>query len=581
MRPLFFVLYLFLVFQLPAEEVEFKARVNAETIGIDDVLIYTVTFKGIQNPPQPDVSAITDFRISQSSRSTEFRFVNGVSSYFTNFEFYLKPLKTGTLTIPPVSYSHQGQSYTTQPFRIEVVKGSRGTTPTPKKRRSAFDEDFFSSPFERKTRETVDVKLDSWISERHILKGQQILFKVLLYTRNRIESINLVSNQSFPGFWQEWFPVPRSIDGKSVEKDGKTYQVYEIRKVALFPTRSGSLSIPSFTFELSLVDQSFSFFSSPRKLVRKSPALIIHVSDLPPQARNLPVGEFRFEIENPRTTLDINDMLTLKMKIQGQGNLKTLVLPQFVSNELFSVYPAKVSRQYDYSGARFSGVLTAEVPVAFKSAGEVVLPSLEFTFFSPSKKRIVVLNSRSLPITVTGTKEKIESAMTIPSTEIVKKGEDIDYITKGSIRNHDRFFYQSGVFVFLLILPFALNLLLFLKKTVLDKILLQNRALNKKLLLNNTIKQLKNIREYGDIHMIIETYLQKKSGLGFSGLTQSNIVSFFKKHHITDYDIEAFGRIKAKSESARFSPQKHARKDIDRDVRSMISILKRIDKRIK
>lgn len=293
MRSKIFFTLLFLIFLLPAEDVEFKARVNAETIGIDDVLIYTVTFKGIQNPPQPDISGITDFRIGQSSRSTEFRFVNGVSSYFTNFEFYLIPLKTGTLTIPAVSYTHQVQSYSTQPFRIEVVKGSRSSTPAPKKNRSAFNEDFFSSPFERKTREAVDIKLDTWISESNILKGQQVLFKVLLYTRNRIESINLVSNQSFPGFWQEWFPVPRSIDGKSVERDGKTYQVYEIRQVALFPTRSGSLSIPSLTFELSLVDQTFSFFSSPRKLVKKSPALIINVSDLPPQARDLPVGEFR------------------------------------------------------------------------------------------------------------------------------------------------------------------------------------------------------------------------------------------------------------------------------------------------
>ncbi|MCK4944112.1 MAG: BatD family protein, partial [Candidatus Aminicenantes bacterium] len=263
---------------LLAGDFEFKASVNADKIGIDDVLIYTVTYKGIQDPPQPNISIIKDFRIGQSSRSTEFRFVNGVSSYFTNFEFYLIPLRTGTLTIPPVSYTHQGQQYSTQPFGIEVVKGSKGSTPAPKRRRSVFDEDFFSSPFDRKTRETVDVKMDAWISERNILKGQQVLFKVLLYTRNRIESINLVSNQSFPGFWQEWFPVPRSIDGKTVEKDGKTYQLYEIRKVALFPTSSGSLSIPSLTFELSLVDQTFSFFSSPRKLIKKSPVIIINVS---------------------------------------------------------------------------------------------------------------------------------------------------------------------------------------------------------------------------------------------------------------------------------------------------------------
>ena len=59
------------------------------------------------------------------------------------------------------------------------------------------------------------------------------------------------------------------------------------------------------------------------------------------------------------------------------------------------------------------------------------------------------------------------------------------------------------------------------------------------------------------------------------------LVAIAKKHKITDYDIEAFNRIKAQSESARFSPQKQSQKNIEKDVRSMISILKRIDKRIK
>ena len=34
------------------ENVEIKASINADKIGIDDVLIYTLTFKGIDNPTQ-------------------------------------------------------------------------------------------------------------------------------------------------------------------------------------------------------------------------------------------------------------------------------------------------------------------------------------------------------------------------------------------------------------------------------------------------------------------------------------------------------------------------------------------------
>ena len=74
-------------------DIEFKASINSDKIGIDDVLIYKIIFKGVDNPTQPDISYISDFRIIQTSKSSEYRFINGKSSFYTNFEFYLKPLK--------------------------------------------------------------------------------------------------------------------------------------------------------------------------------------------------------------------------------------------------------------------------------------------------------------------------------------------------------------------------------------------------------------------------------------------------------------------------------------------------------
>ncbi|MCK4836416.1 MAG: BatD family protein [Candidatus Aminicenantes bacterium] len=577
----FFILIIcFSVFVL-ADDIEFKAGVNADKIGIDDVLIFTVTFKGIQNPPQPDVSVIKDFRITQTSRSTEFRFVNGVSSYYTNFEFYLEPLKTGISTIPEVSYTHQGVTYRTSPFQIEVIEGSVGPPPAQKRRKSVFGENFFSSPFDRTRNQKIDVKLDTWVSEKDVIEGQQIIVKILLYTRSRIESINIVSNQSFPGFWQEWFPVPRSIDGKTVQKDGKAYQVYEIRKVALFPRKAGILDIPSLKFELSLADQSFSFFSSPRKFFRESPPLKIKVSDISSEARGLSVGEFNFEIHSQKSELDVNDILTLKLKIKGQGNLKTIVIPEFETNDFFKAYPAKITRKYDFRKSQLSGVLTGEIPIAFKTTGIISLPSLHFKYYSPDKNRVIQVSSRPVDITVTGTRENQESVVTLPKTEIIKKGEDIDFIKKGKISNQQWKFHQQRLFVFLLVFPFLINFLFVLKKTVLDRILLRSKLLNKTILMNNTIKGLKAVKDHGEIYVIVENYLQQKSGLGFSEITNENIETFFRKYRISDYDIAAFIHIKSKSESSRFSPQKKSNEDLKHDVESMISILRRIDKRIK
>lgn len=356
----FIVLFWSLLF---GADIEFKASINADKIGADDILVYTISFKGISNPPQPDISAFKDFRTTQTSQSTEFRFVNGTSSYYTNFIFYLQPLRTGTLTIPPVSYDHKGVTYKTSPFSVEVVQGSVGTRPPPRQRpRSLFDDDFFSSPFKRKQPQEIDVKLQTYTSKKSVVRGEQVIFKVLLYTRNRIESINLVSNQSIPGFWQEWYPIPRSIDGKTIEINGKQYLVYEIRKVALFPTKSGIQTIPSLKFELGLLDQSLSFFSTPRRILRESPPVKIEVAELPSDARNLPVGHFSFLISSEKKEVDVNDILTLKLKIRGRGNIKTLNIPEYKNSDFYKVYPAKISRDYNFSENRLTGVLSGEIP---------------------------------------------------------------------------------------------------------------------------------------------------------------------------------------------------------------------------
>ena len=117
---LFLIWLVLMAFQpglLPAQsgrDAELSASISADRIGIDDVLIYTVTFKGINNPQQPDVSHFKDFRTEQTSQSSEIRIVNGVASYFTNFMFYLVPTKTGKLTLPPVTYQYEGKEYKTQ-----------------------------------------------------------------------------------------------------------------------------------------------------------------------------------------------------------------------------------------------------------------------------------------------------------------------------------------------------------------------------------------------------------------------------------------------------------------------------------
>jgi hypothetical protein len=119
-----------------------------------------------------------------------------------------------------------------------------------------------------------------------------------------------------------------------------------------------------------------------------------------------------------------------------------------------------------------------------------------------------------------------------------------------------------------------------LQKTVVEKIFKKNKTLHKRILINSTIKKLVNTRDHGEIHVILETYLQKKTGLGFSEIRKDNIESLFKRANVSDYDIDSFLRIKSESESSRFSPGKKSLTDLRKEVHLLVSILIRIDRKL-
>jgi hypothetical protein len=601
-KRLFSILLAFLVVLvvsagLAAEDVEVNASISANKIGLDDTLVYTVTLKGINNPTQPDLSGFNDFRIAQTSQSTEFRFINGVSSYYTNFIYYLMPSKTGTLTLPPVTYEFQGRAYKTQTFKVEVTQGSVAPAPgqqsQPRPRvPSIFDDsdDFFRSPFRRSQPQELDIQLKAEVSKHKAVKGEPVLYRVLLYARNRIQSVNMVSNQSFPGFWQEWFPVPQTINSERGQLDGKTYQVYEIRKAVLFPTQTGAVTIPAIKFELALVDDAFSMFSGGRPIPRSTPEITLQVNELPPQALGLPVGDFSFDVIPDKKEVDVNDILTLRIKVTARkGNIKTVEIPQFESNDYYKIYPAKITRNNDFNQNNVSGTAEAEIPVSFKKTGLISFPALEFKYYNPDAGIVVTHKSSTFSINVTGVKEKQEAGVTLPQSEIIKTGEDIDFIKKGDIYHQEDFYYTTGLFNFLVAIFFIFNILFLLKLFVFDRYVAKHPALLKKRLLNRTINRLNEVKDHGEISPILEDYLKEKAGLGLSEINSYSIEALLSKHHVTDSDIKMFIRIKSASELSRFAPQNTAEtagaagaaSALTHDVNQLIEILKRIDGRIK
>jgi len=383
-------------------------------------------------------------------------------------------------------------------------------------------------------------------------------------------------------------PSPRKtrIDSEPQELNGKTYQRYVLRKAALFPSKTGEITIPSLQFEFVLGGNVRSFFPNQRAIRRATPEITIQVTDPPHHTTGLPIGNFTFDVHPKQKEIDINEILTVIINIQGSGNIKTITPPEFASTDLYKVYPAKITRNVSFNNNGVSGTVTAEIPISFKKPGLVPFPSLQFPFLKndSGEGQLITLSSNSFNIQVSGFKEEQAKNISTTQGEILREGEDIDFIKKEPIYHQESFYHKTQLFLILLLLPFIFNLLYLLKKQVFDRLFSQNTRLLQKKFLHNTLKQLEQVRGYGEISPILEKYLKEKAGLGLSAINNQTIDRLLAECQVNNQDISTFLHLKNQSESSRFAPgesSESSSRKLKQDIKTLVEILKRIDSKLK
>ncbi len=122
-----FLFYLFLFSAITFAQ-SFIATVDNNKVAENDRFQLQFTFEGKNlnalknfNPP-----SLKDFRVlSGPNQSTSMQIINGVSSSSLTLSYILMPNTTGSFTIGSASIQYEGQTLTTSPIKITIVKGSQ------------------------------------------------------------------------------------------------------------------------------------------------------------------------------------------------------------------------------------------------------------------------------------------------------------------------------------------------------------------------------------------------------------------------------------------------------------------------
>lgn len=431
------IIFLFSIGEMFSQS--FYASVNENKIADNDRLQITFTFEGKDinklknfNPP-----SFKDFRVfSGPNQSTSMQIINGVVSASISYSYILLPNTTGTFTIGSANIQYENETYKSDPVTITVIKGS----PKPKEdnNQSVSNEEIAKNLFIR----TIVDKNRAFI-------GEQVTVTYKLYTRLNIASQMSISKlPQYQGFWAEELETSQNISFQTEVIDGKQFSVGVLKRAALFPTQTGRLEVTPFELNVPVRIQKKrnpnniwdDFFGDPFgrgesiEYLAKSNKAVIEVLPLPetgkPASFKGAVGSFDFNVFLDKSETVTNEPISIKMRINGRGNIKLLDLPSFDLPTGFEKYDPKINEQISRSGI-ISGTKEAEFLFVPRIAGTREIKPIEFSYFDPSKKSYYTLKSQPFTISIKQGNENYNQNYS-DKENIKELGNDIRFIKTSS-----------------------------------------------------------------------------------------------------------------------------------------------------
>ena len=398
-------------------QVTVHAYVDKTTMGDAETLLYTVeasgNFRDLGPISAPATRSLTAVRTSPV-QSWNLSSINGRQSQTLTLQWQYRPIGTGTAYLGPTTLRLDGQSYTTDPITVEVVpQSSRGAPPT-----------WTPSPAGSPRRDVDPAPPDIFIRAETptaaAYVGEQVVVDYVLYFEPDVLPRNsrIASAWDADGFWREDLELDRYMGTSVVTLDGQTFETAPIKRLAVFPTRTGRLQIDSLDIEVDVLrarrlgppgsPRSFlhnSFGSRFERETITAPPVTVEVRPLPPDAPASfagAVGQFGLAVDADRREVEVGEPVRVTATISGSGNIATLEPPDWDAPDVFEQYPARASEQINRNTAAVRGQKTFTFTLVPRYGGRFTLPPVAWTYFEPEAGEYRTLPSDSLRLRVIG-----------------------------------------------------------------------------------------------------------------------------------------------------------------------------------
>lgn len=517
------------------------------------------------------------------SHSSSMSIINGerTSSVSYKYTYTLLARSTGTFTIPSAAITVKNKKYTSNGLSIEVLPAD-ASQPSGQQGQGGGQ-----SHSRQQSRSETEISGENLfvrtiVSKTTAYEQEAILLTYRLYSTLDVVNYSVRKMPDFKGFMKNDLEIQPQLTLENYK--GRNYATVDLYQTILFPQRGGTAEIDKADFEIilrienttsrrSIFDSFFDSYTNVSRAVT-APGVKIKVNELPaagrPMAFGGTVGNFSMNSSISAKEVKANDAVTMKITIEGAGNMRMIKTPAVKFPESFEQYDPKVSNDFKTSSSGVNGKKTVEYLFIPRHSGEFEIPSVEFCYFDIQTKTYKTLRTPVYKLNVlkgeAGSAPEAVVENYVGKEDVKQLGSDIRYIRTGNwaIQPEEEPMIGSLTSWLMYLVPLALTLLIFilLSKQAKENAnirLVKNKKANKvaRKRLKSARKLLdegKKDRFYDEVLKAVWTYLGDKMSIPVSSLNKDNVEAELKSRQVDEALISQLLAILNTCEFARYAP---------------------------
>ena len=393
-----------------AQDASVRVTAQAEPmeVTVGDAVVLTVQVQGapatvIRTPRRPAAVHLQPRQQRPDVRRTRSTQGGGLRRTVT-YSWRFRAQRAGAARIQPVTVVVRGEEYTTAPLELRVLPAS-DTAAGPTLRGPEGGA--------RASLDTRDLFVRATSTAGQAYQNEQVVVEYRLFFRPgiRLRHSRLADSWDAPGFWREELNVASRPTPRMQHAYGRQYETVVLKRVALFPTRPGTLRVDPLRIETEAQGPvqargGASLRGRFRPVQLASRTLSVRVRPLPDPAPALfdgAVGQFDMTTRVEADSAAVGRPLSLTVRVEGQGTLTTLSPPRLDSVPGLDVYEPTVETDVERNGRSLRGTKTFTYTLVPRTGGRHAVPRVAFSYFDPEKQQYQTLRARGPVLQVAGT----------------------------------------------------------------------------------------------------------------------------------------------------------------------------------